>query len=125
VTGTHASKDDLPLLDAGFGDLIEKRWAEWGGFRVEFESIKAEFDAEAAFGMLPGGMCDVPHWGYVLKGKIAVRYRDGREEVVGAGEALYMPPGHVPRFVEDTELVEFTPADLLAERARLLAGGGE
>jgi hypothetical protein len=121
MTPTHAAKEDLPIWDAGLGDQIQKRYAEWGSFRVEFESIKAGFDTAPAFSPLPDGACDVPHWGYVFKGKIAVRYTDGREETVCAGEAFYMPPGHVPRFVEDTELVEFTPVDLLARRNELLA----
>jgi hypothetical protein len=110
----------LPLCDSGLGDLIEKRFAEWGDLRVEFESIKAGFDASDAFRALPGGACNVPHWGYIFSGAIAVRYTDGRQEVIHGGEAFYMPPGHVPRFLEDTDLVEFTPIGLLAERNRLM-----
>jgi hypothetical protein len=125
VTKTHARKHELPIWESGLGDLIEKRYAEWGGFRVEFESIRAGFDAASAFSHLPGGACDVPHWGYVFAGEVAVRYSDGREEVVGAGEAFYMAPGHVTRFLEDTELVEFTPADLLEQRNRLLSRARE
>ncbi len=124
MNATHARREALPLWESGLGDLIEKRYAEWGEFRVEFELIKAGFDATDAFAVLPGGACDVPHWGYVFSGAFAVRYTDGREEVVRAGEAFYMPPGHVPRFLEDTELVEFTPMEGLAERARLMASHG-
>jgi hypothetical protein len=37
-----------------------------------------------------------------------VRYR-GREEVVNAGDAYYLAPGHVPIFEEDTDVAEFSP----------------
>jgi len=44
---------------------------------------------------LPGGNCSCPHWGYVFKGRMIVRYGD-HEEVFEAGDAFYMPPGHAP-----------------------------
>jgi quercetin dioxygenase-like cupin family protein len=50
----------------------------------------------------------------VLKGKITIRYSD-REETVTAGEAFYMPPGHAPAAEAGTELIQFSPADQLAE----------
>ena len=39
-----------------------------------------------------------------------VRYAD-REEVVNAGDAYYMAPGHAPVMEAATELVEFSPKD--------------
>jgi quercetin dioxygenase-like cupin family protein len=58
---------------------------------------------------LPANACQCPHWGYCFKGKLIVRYTEGHEETVTAGEAYYMPPGHVPEFLEDTETLEFSP----------------
>jgi len=49
----------------------------------------------------------------VLKGKITIRYGD-HEEVVTAGEAYYMPPGHAPAAEAGTELIQFSPTDQLA-----------
>jgi ribosomal protein L16 Arg81 hydroxylase len=43
-----------------------------------------------------------------------VRY-DDREEVIEAGDAFYMPPSHAPEAEEGTELVQFSPAEKLAE----------
>jgi hypothetical protein len=41
-----------------------------------------------------------------------MRYTDGREEVIRAGEMWYAPPGHVPAlFEEDTAWVEFSPQE--------------
>jgi LmbE family N-acetylglucosaminyl deacetylase len=34
---------------------------------------------------------------------------------VEAGEAFYMAPGHAPEAVEGTELIQFSPAEQLAE----------
>ena len=39
-----------------------------------------------------------------------VRYAD-REEVVEAGDAYYMVPGHAPVMEAGTEIVEFSPKD--------------
>jgi hypothetical protein len=41
-----------------------------------------------------------------------VRYGD-REETVSAGDAFYLEPGHVPVFVEETEMFEVSPAEEL------------
>ena len=43
----------------------------------------------------------------MLKGRMRIRYPD-REEVIEAGDAYYMEPGHVPLFEEDTEVIEFS-----------------
>ena len=48
----------------------------------------------------------------MIKGQLTIRYGD-REEVIGAGEAYYMPPGHVPAAAMGSEFVQFSPADQL------------
>ena len=63
----------------------------------------------------------VPHWGYVLKGRLVVRYED-REETIEAGDAFYMPPGHAPEAEEGTEIVQFSPAEELAAMVAALKG---
>jgi len=47
------------------------------------------------------------HWGYVLNGRMRVKSTEG-EELIGAGDAYYLDPGHIPSFEEDTEVVEFS-----------------
>jgi quercetin dioxygenase-like cupin family protein len=47
-----------------------------------------------------------------MAGRLTVRYGD-REEVIEAGDAFYMLPGHVPAAVAGTELVMFSPQDEL------------
>jgi len=62
--------------------------------------------------LLPGGFCPVPHFGYCLRGKLHVRYQDGAEEVIQAGDLFYMPPGHTfmtdKDAPEDAEIIELT-----------------
>lgn len=31
------------------------------------------------------------------------------DEIVETGQAFYMPPGHVPEFLDDCEVIEFAP----------------
>ena len=58
-----------------------------------------------------------------IDGKLTVRYPD-HDEVYEAGDAFYMPPGHVPVGQEPgTEFVMFSPADELeATNAAVVAG---
>jgi hypothetical protein len=75
---------------------------------VALETFPAGTDTEPMFRGLPGNKCQSPHWGYVLKGRVRVRYHDFGSVMV-AGDVFYMEPGHTTIFEEDTELVEFSP----------------
>ena len=50
--------------------------------------------------------------GYVIKGRVAFRSRNG-EEVFEAGDAYYVGPGHTPVLYDGTEVVEFSPTEEL------------
>ena len=70
---------------------------------------------------LPGGHCSCPHWGYVLAGSMVVHYAD-HDDVIAAGDAFYLPPGHVPEIDAGTEFVLFSPAEeLKATDAAIMA----
>jgi uncharacterized RmlC-like cupin family protein len=79
---------------------------------------------------LPGDSCQCPHWGYMLAGKITVSYPD-HVEVYQAGDAFYMPPGHVPAAETGSEFIQFSPRQQLADTVavinsnaqRMMAGG--
>ncbi len=47
----------------------------------------------------------------MISGSFRVTYRDGREEVVRAGEAYLLEPGHFVQTLEPAELVEFSPRE--------------
>ena len=61
---------------------------------------------------LPGDVCPCPALGRGDRGRMSVRYAD-HEEVVGAGDVFYMPPGHVPTYEPGTRLIQFSPSDEL------------
>src|SRR5438045_3246835 len=62
---------------------------------VGFTEFRQDLDATPLMDGLPDGMCQCPHWGYVLAGKVTFRFADG-DETYEAGDAFYTPPGHIP-----------------------------
>jgi len=56
----------------------------------------------------------VPPLGHIMKGQLTVRYADGSNETIVAGDAFYLPPGHIPAAEAGTEFVQFSPAAELA-----------
>ena len=102
----YGSKEEVQMLVNSGGLFI--RLTEWGNMSVAIKPFPAGTDTEPIFNGLPNDRCQSTHWGYVLTGRVRVRYPD-REEVIGAGDAFYMEPGHTTVFEEDTELVEFSP----------------
>lgn len=103
-----ASRDRLPIrLEAG-GVCVQAE--DWGGWNVARIRFPKGADATPLLEGLPDDLCPCPHWGTVLRGSIRVRYADGHEELVRAGEAYYWPPGHTIRVDEDYEALEFSPS---------------
>jgi cupin domain len=92
-----------------------------GGYSVCFESHTADAVLADLFRGLPDDRCQLPRWGYVLKGKVAFRFAD-REETYEAGDAYYVPPGHTPVHHEGAEIVEFSPTDVLGETMGVVMG---
>jgi hypothetical protein len=74
-----------------------RRWGELG-----------VANGQALHGPCEGG-CDLPHWGYVIRGAMRVSYPD-HDEVISTGDAYYVAPGHVAIELRDAEVVGFTPA---------------
>jgi hypothetical protein len=84
-----------------------------GGYTVCFESHTADADLAELFRGLPDDRAQLPRWGYVITGKVGFRFPD-REEIYEAGDAYYVPPGHTPVHHAGTEIVEFSPTEILA-----------
>lgn len=101
------SRDDVPVAMAE-DDGLEVRMAEMGDMMVGFLRFPKGADLSSALKGLPDDLCQCPHYGYVLSGRIKMRTKDG-EHVYEAGQAYYWAPGHAPEPLEDTELVEFSP----------------
>jgi hypothetical protein len=103
---------DTTAKTADFG-VAEDRSSDLEGYTVNFVSIRETHDLAPMLKSLPGGNCSCPHWGYLFKGRMIVRY-DDHEEVFEAGDAFYMTPGHAPEAEAGSEFVQFSPADQLA-----------
>ncbi len=113
----HARKDTTPVtVDA---PPIEFRHADLGGYTVGFETFKLDADPAQFFVGLPDDRCQCPHWGYVVSGKIVQRFAD-HDETYEAGDAYYVPPGHVPLVTAGTQVIEFSPSDALAETQEII-----
>lgn len=104
----RGSREDLPITIQA--DEAVVREAEWGDIHVGFETYNEDFDLAPLLKGLPDDMCQCAHFGYVLEGRMRVKYAD-REEVVEAGDAYYITPGHAPIMGAGTEIVEFSPKD--------------
>lgn len=107
-----ASKESITEIK-DFG-VAEDRPGYLDGYTVNFVSIRQDHDLAPMLRGLPGGRCSCPHWGYVVKGRMVVRYAD-REEAYEAGDAFYMPPGHTPAAEAGSEFIQFSPSDQLQE----------
>ena len=103
----RANKEEIPVAFEEGG--IVSRQEQWGEMHVAMETAPAGMDTRPLFASLSGGSCQCPHWGYVIKGRARVIYAD-REEILRAGDAYYLEPGHNLVVEEDGEIVEFSPA---------------
>jgi mannose-6-phosphate isomerase-like protein (cupin superfamily) len=92
--------------------IVEDRHEDVEGYAINFLTCRGDADGTPVLKGLPGDKCISPHWGYVFKGRVTFRF-DDHEEVVDAGDAFYLPPGHIPIVQAGTEYVQFSPAEEL------------
>ena len=120
---TKVSKD--AASESAVLEGYEGHFEDLGGYTVGFETYTADADLAPLFVGLPDDRCQCPHWGVVLKGKLAFQYGDGTEDVIEAGEAYYARPGHTPTLYAGTEVVEFSPTDELAKTMETVTANAE
>lgn len=82
--------------------------------RVGYETYLKDFDDAEFLKSLPDDRCQCPHWGYLLAGRLTVRYPD-HDDVVKAGEVYDMAPGHTMVADAGTVLIEFSPKEAFRE----------
>ena len=87
----------------------------WGGMTVAVNELPAGTDLSPLLEGLKNNSCQVPHWGYILKGAIRVKYDDGSEIVLKTGDAFYMSPGHTAVVEEDLKIMDFSPEPEMSE----------
>jgi len=108
------AKDDVPVrIDVpgatarqafDFGDV-----SGYGKMAGEYFSLGTGTDITELLKGLEGDLCQCPHWGYVIRGKITVTFSDGGHESLSGGDLFYWPPGHTVRADEEADFVLFSP----------------
>ena len=109
----HASRETAHESISLFG--IDVKLANLdGGYTVCFESHAHDQDLGPLFDGLADGVCHFTRLGYVIEGAVTFRIGE-RTETYAAGDAYYVPPGHVPIQHEGARLVEFSPTEELGQ----------
>lgn len=112
VLNTHETPEVLNVhLDDFPKDQVLPHIKGWGGMTVDINNAPAGTDFTALLEGLENDLCQVPHWGYVVKGSIRIIFHDGTETVFKEGEAFYMKAGHTAVVLEDLLLMSFSPEE--------------
>lgn len=80
-----------------------------GKISGEYFSLSAGVDTTPLFQGLEGNLCQSPHWGYVLEGRLTTTDASGMTETVSANDLFYWPPGHNVKVDADAEIIMFSP----------------
>ena len=75
----------------------------------EYLSLSAGVDTTPLFMGLEENLCQCPHWGFLLSGRLTTTDADGIKEVVSANDLFYWPAGHNLKVNEDAEIIMFNP----------------
>lgn len=108
------AKDQVDVRMQIPGAVIRQRtdFGNAGGFGQisgEYFTLAAGVDTSPLFQGLHGDMCQCPHWGFVLRGRLTTTDAIGVEETVQANDLFYWPPGHNVRVDADAEIIMFSP----------------
>lgn len=107
-------KDDIPVRlstpgatarqELNFGDATN-----YGTLAGEYFSLAAGTDLTPLLKGLENDLCQSPHWGYLLKGRVHIGYGNGDQETLDAGDLFYLPPDHTVQVEQDAEIILFSP----------------
>ena len=121
-------KEEIPVTMQAPGTIM-RAITGYGGMTVGFNELPAGTDLAPLLQGLKNNSCQCPHWGYVVDGMVRLKYDDGTEETLTAGDVFYMPPGHTAVVEKDLKLLDFSPEEELKEVtdhiAKKLAGSGQ
>jgi hypothetical protein len=107
-------KEEIPVTMEAPGTTM-RGLPGFGGMTVAFNEIPAGTDFSPFLQGLKNNSCHCPHWGHVVEGELLVKYDNGTEETLIAGDAFYLPPGHTAIVVKDLKLLDFSPEKELNE----------
>ena len=89
-----------------FGDA-----SGYGKMTGEYFSLASGTDITPLLKGLEGDLCQSPHWGYMIAGRLEITYTGGEREAVSAGDLFYWPPGHTLAVTVDAEIILFSPQE--------------
>lgn len=104
----HASLETLPIAAEKPGFI--GRWTEMGAHHFAYQSAAAGSNLDAMLAVFDDGACPVEHWGYVFSGRVRIEFVDGTKEILEAGDAFHVAPGHRPTMIEDTVMLQVSRA---------------
>ncbi len=100
-----------------------------GGMAVGYMEVPAGTDFAPIFVGLPQDKCPSPHWGYLFEGSVRIKYADGKEDVVNAGEVFYWPAPHSGIVEKSAKFIDFSPeaefAQVMDHIAKKMAAMGK
>lgn len=110
----HIAKEDIPVKISAPGATARQQVdfgdaTGYGKISGEYFSLPAGMDISPLLQGLEGDLCQAPHWGYVMEGKLTTTYGDGTQEVSSTSDLFYWPPGHTVRVDENAEFILFSP----------------
>lgn len=108
--------DDVDVKMEIPGAVIRQRtgFGDASGFDTisgEYFTLSEGVDTTPLFEGLEDDLCQCPHWGFVLRGRLTTTDAGGAQETVATNDLFYWPPGHNVRVDADAEIVMFSPQD--------------
>ncbi len=110
----RVNKEDIPVIMEvpgatarqldGFGEV-----PGMGAMAGEWFSLGAGTDIAPLLEGLEKDLCDSPHWGFVVSGRLVVTYSDQPDEQLSGGDLFFWPAHHSVRVTEDAEVILFSP----------------
>lgn len=103
------NKQNIPVAMEG-SETTMRIQDNFGGMTVCYNVLPKGTDFRPLLNGLPNDSCHCPHWGYVISGKLLVKYDDGTEETLTDGDVYYLPNGHTAIVQENFKTIEFSPS---------------
>ena len=110
----RVTKNDVDVKMEIPGAVIRQRteFGDASGFATisgEYFTLSEGVDTTPLFEGLEGDLCQSPHWGFVLSGRLTTTDADGAQETVTANDLFYWPAGHNVKVTDDAEVIMFSP----------------
>jgi hypothetical protein len=110
----HIAKEQIPVKITAPGATARQQCdfgeaTGYGTMSGEYFSLAAGMDITPLLQGLENDLCQAPHWGYVIQGKIVTTYADGSQEITSKDDLFYWPPGHTVKIEENADFILFSP----------------